>query len=171
MCNAAIMPAGYGIGDHCLFVIDFAELDVIGILRQKVIRPTSRHLNTKIPRVAADYARILEEKVLSHRLIEQMGKAHCKCISKELAIRRLNKLNEELGQYMRYAEKKCRRIKLGRIPFSPEASLWIRRTQVYRPTQVPRRANKEQRQPQTGSTAMPNHRCHVPHHRGNFPPP
>jgi hypothetical protein len=30
------------------------------------------------------------------------------------------------------AEKKCRRIKSGRIPFSPEAALWIWRTQVYR---------------------------------------
>jgi hypothetical protein len=85
-----------------------------------------------MPRVAADYARILEEKVLSHRLIEQMCKAHGKSISNESAIKRLNKLDEELGQYMRYAEKKCRRIKSGHIPFSPGASLWICRTQVYR---------------------------------------
>jgi hypothetical protein len=33
---------------------------------------------------------------------------------------------------MRYAEKRCQKIKSGRIPFSPDASLWIRRTQVYR---------------------------------------
>ena len=33
---------------------------------------------------------------------------------------------------MHKAEKKCRRIKSGRIPFSPEASKWIRRAQVYR---------------------------------------
>jgi hypothetical protein len=32
---------------------------------------------------------------------------------------------------MRHAEKKCWKIKSGRIPFLPEASLWIRRTQVY----------------------------------------
>jgi hypothetical protein len=97
VCNATIMPAGYNIGDHRLFVINFAELDVIGILRQKVIWPTSRHLNTKIPRVAADYARILEEKVLSHRLIERMGKAHRKSISEESVIKHLNKLDKELG--------------------------------------------------------------------------
>jgi len=54
VCNAAIMPAGYGIGDHRLFVIDFAESDVIEISQQKVVRPTSRRLNTKIPRVAAE---------------------------------------------------------------------------------------------------------------------
>jgi hypothetical protein len=123
VCNAAIMPAGYGIGDHRLFVIDFAELDVIGISRQKVVQPTSRRLNTKIPRVAAEYARILEEKVLAHRLIERMGAAHRRSKSKASAIKRLNKVDKELGQYMRYAEKKCRKIKSGRIPFSPEASL------------------------------------------------
>ncbi len=42
VCNAAIMPAGYGIGDNRLFVVDFSEADMIGISRQKVLRPTSR---------------------------------------------------------------------------------------------------------------------------------
>ncbi len=42
VCNAAIMPAGYEIGDHCLFVINFSAADMIGISRQKVTRPTSR---------------------------------------------------------------------------------------------------------------------------------
>jgi hypothetical protein len=85
----------------------------------------------KIPRVAAAYARILEGKVLYHRLIERMGAAHWKSKSRALARRHLNKLDKELGQYMRYAEKKCCKIKSGWIPFSPEASLWICRTQVY----------------------------------------
>jgi hypothetical protein len=111
VCNAAIMPAGYGIGDHRLFVIDCAESDVIGISRRKVVRPTSWHLNTKMPRGAAEYTRILEEKVLTHRLIEQMGRAHQKSKSRASARRRLNKLDMEIGQYMRYAERKCRKIK------------------------------------------------------------
>ncbi len=104
---------------------------MIGISRQKVVHPTSRQLNTKIPRVEADYARVLEEKVLNHRLIERMGTAHRKSKSRALARRRLNKLDKELGQYMHYAEKKCCKIKSGWIPFSPEASLWICWMQVY----------------------------------------
>jgi hypothetical protein len=32
---------------------------------------------------------------------------------------------------MKHCEKGCRKIKSGRIPFSPEASVWIRRKQVY----------------------------------------
>ena len=131
VCNAAIMPVGYGIGDHRLFVIDFFVADMIGISRQKVACPTSRQLNTKIPRMAAAYARILEGKVLSHQSIECMGAAHQKSKSRALARRCLNKLDKELGQYMHYAEKKCCKIKSGWIPFSPEAFLWIRRMQVY----------------------------------------
>ena len=125
------MPAGYGIGDHRLFVINFSVADMIGTSHQKVAHLTSGQLNTKISRVAADYARILEGKVLSHQLIKRMGAAHRKSKSRASTRRRLNKLDKELGQYMRYVEKKCCKIKSGWIPFSPEMSLWIRRMQVY----------------------------------------
>jgi hypothetical protein len=131
VCNAAIMPAGYGIGHPRLFVVDFSEAGMIGISRQKVIHPTSQQLNTKIPRLAATYARVLEEKVISHILIERMGAAHRKSKSRALARRGLNKLDKELGQYMHYAEKKCCKIKSGQIPFSLEAPLWIHWMQVY----------------------------------------
>ncbi len=61
--NAAIMPAGYGIG---LFVIDFASKDIVGTSPPKIVRPASRRLNTKLPRVAAEYSRLLEEKIIEH---------------------------------------------------------------------------------------------------------
>ncbi len=47
--NACIMPAGYGIGDHQLFVIDFQVQDIIGQSQQRIVRSTSCHLNTKLP--------------------------------------------------------------------------------------------------------------------------
>jgi hypothetical protein len=64
VCNVAIMPAGYGIGDHCLFVINFSADDMIGTSHPMVVRPTSQRLNTIIPRVAAENAKILEDKAL-----------------------------------------------------------------------------------------------------------
>jgi hypothetical protein len=76
ICNAAIMPAGFGIGDHRLFVIDMASKDIIGETPWKVIRPASRRLNTKLPCVAAEYSRLLEGMIIKHRLIERVGKAH-----------------------------------------------------------------------------------------------
>ncbi len=78
VCNASIMPAGYGIKDHRLFVIDFASSNVIGKMAPKVVRAASQQLNTKIPRAAAEYARILKEKIIQCRLIERVSKAHTK---------------------------------------------------------------------------------------------
>jgi hypothetical protein len=40
-------------------------------------------------------------------------------------------IDEEGKAYMHRAEKICRKIKCCCIPFSPEASIWIRRVQVY----------------------------------------
>jgi hypothetical protein len=65
VCNASIMPAGYGISDHQLFIIDFASRDIIGNMPPKVVRAPSQRLNTKIPQAAAGYARILKEKSLN----------------------------------------------------------------------------------------------------------
>ena len=129
--NACIMPAGYGIGDHRLFVIDLCETDITGKHRPAVVRPMSRKLITKIPGVANRYNEILESSIIKHRLIEKLGRAY-RTKSKRRCQRRLNKIDVEATLYMRHAEKKCRRFKSGRISFSPEASMWIRRTQTYR---------------------------------------
>jgi hypothetical protein len=56
VCNASIMPAGYVIGNHRLFAIGFVSSDIIGTTPTKVIQASSIRLNTKIPRVAAEYA-------------------------------------------------------------------------------------------------------------------
>ncbi len=129
VCNAAIMPAGYGIGDHRLFVINFASKDIIGTNPPKIICPASRRLNTKLPHVAAEYSRLLEEKIIGHCLMKRVGKAHVSSRSRWTFTRHLNCLDKDLGDYMRYAKKNCRKIKSGRIPFSPEALLWICQTQ------------------------------------------
>ncbi len=44
--NVAIMPAGYGIGDPRLFVVDFLMMDMIGKSPPKIVRPAFRRLNT-----------------------------------------------------------------------------------------------------------------------------
>jgi hypothetical protein len=51
---------------------------------------------------------------------------------KEAISKQLHKLDKEGEEYMKHAEKKCQKLKSGRIPFSPEASLWIWQSQVYR---------------------------------------
>lgn len=130
--GACIMPAGFGIGDHRLFVLDILTSSIVGDQSHRIVRPKARRLNTKIPGVASAYRSRLEKAIIKHRIIERLGNAHDNAIDNCDAARQINAIDNECGQYMASAEKKCRKIKSGRIPFSPEAALWIQQCQVYR---------------------------------------
>jgi hypothetical protein len=46
--HACIIPSGYGVGDHWLFVVDFQEGSLIGEAPFQIKRFTSQRLNTKM---------------------------------------------------------------------------------------------------------------------------
>ena len=73
---ACIMPVGYGVGDHRLFIIDFLKSCLVGVIPPSIFRSTARRLNLRIPAAAKDYSDIFEHLVLEHKLIEHLGKAH-----------------------------------------------------------------------------------------------
>ena len=127
------MPAGYGVGNHWLFVVDFLTSSVIGHSPPSIIRSAARRLNTKIPGTGKAYSDRLDTLLEGHSLSNKLISAHNCSAVKEIVKEQVDKIDDESKQYMRCAEKKCRRIKSGKIPFSPESSLWIRRCQVYRP--------------------------------------
>jgi hypothetical protein len=130
--SACVMPVRFGVGDHRLFVVNFATTTLVGSGLTTVARPALRRLNTKISGCADRYNRSLHRNILCHRLLEGMVEAASLGDSNEVLAKTLNKLDQEGEAYMKHAEKKCRRLKSGWIPFSPEALLWIRQGQVYR---------------------------------------
>jgi len=130
--NACIMPAGYGIGDHRLFVINMHTSSLIGTASPRARRASSRRLNNRLPHVAKKYAASLEANIIRHRLIEKLGNAHTHGQDKEDTQNRINRVDKEGGQYMTHAERNCRKLKSGRICFSPESVIWIKREQIYR---------------------------------------
>jgi hypothetical protein len=129
--NACVMPVGFGVGDHQLFVIDFATTTLVGSGTTTVVRPALRRLNTKIYGCADWYNKSLCWNILRHQLLEQMVVAALSGAPKDDLALTLNKLDREGEAYIKYMEKKCRWLKSGRIPFSPEALLWICQCQVY----------------------------------------
>ena len=71
------MPAGFGVGDHRLFVVDFQEASLVGNAPFRIKRFASCCLNTKVSRGATPkYLKLLEENLLRHRLIERLGCLH-----------------------------------------------------------------------------------------------
>jgi hypothetical protein len=132
MAGTCIMPAGYRIGDHCLFVIDFMASLLIGTSPKRIVRPQTRRLNCKILGAVEQYNKRLEEKILRHRLIEQLGQVHVSDIPQWEKKQQLDKIDAEGRNYMKNSEKRCWKIKAGRIPFSPKAAKLIWRVQVYK---------------------------------------
>ncbi len=127
------MPVGYGVGDHRLFVVGFAMALLVGAgCLQQIIRSALRRLNTRIAGCALRYNNASRQNILRHRLLKRMVAIATFDQPKTDIAKALNKLDKEGEAYMKHAEKKCHRLKSGHIPFSPEASLWIRQRQVYR---------------------------------------
>jgi hypothetical protein len=129
--GACVMPAGYGVGDHRLFQIDFKLESIVGLAPPKIVRAAARRLNTKIPGVAERYNKELEQLYVRHKVNSRLVAADDPMVPKEVVKERVDKIDAEMKQFRKRAEKKCRKLKSGRIPFTPEASIWIRRKQVY----------------------------------------
>ena len=104
--NACVMPAGYGIGDHRLFVVDIVSSSLIGENPIHIQWPAARRLNTRLPNVAEQYTSIYKEKVIRHQLIERLAEADKEGIGDVEATLMIKKIDKESGQYMQHAEKK-----------------------------------------------------------------
>ncbi len=130
--NVCAMPIGYGVGDHQAFIMDISILSMVGRNPQPIKRLTARRLNTRIPRCAETYNRILENQVRHHRIIDRLNKVHQQGGTPETIQKKLDSIDNTVAQLMHRAKKHCRKLKSGRIPFSPEAAMWIKRTLCYR---------------------------------------
>jgi hypothetical protein len=131
IANACVMPAGYGIGDHRMFIVDIHTSSLVGDGPPRERRAASRRLNTRLPHVAKKYIENLESNLKRHRLIEKLGEAHMTGTSREDVQGKVTKVDKDSLQFMKHAAKKCRKLKNGRICFSPESVIWIKREQIY----------------------------------------
>jgi hypothetical protein len=117
--HTCVMPAGFGVGDHRMFIIDFQESSMVGAAPFRIQQFTSRRLNTKVSSGPTQkYVERLEANIAKHCLVEKLGILHTQ-YSKRRLQRELNKLNQQSCDFMLNVEKKCCCIKSGRIPFSP----------------------------------------------------
>ncbi len=94
--HACVMPVGYGVGDHWLFVVDFQEGSLIGEAPFQIKRFTSQWLNTKVSSGAIQkYLSGLENSLDCHHLIECLGQLHTTQKSKCAFCKGLKKLDKQ----------------------------------------------------------------------------
>ena len=126
-----VMLAGYGVGYHGLFVLEFLTYYLIGQTPPQIISYRAMQLNNKISLTKDNYTNVMENLLLSHCLTEQMFASHNANSSIVMVKEIIDIIDQEDVQYMHHAERKCRHTKPGRINVSPDSSIWIRRCQVY----------------------------------------
>jgi hypothetical protein len=76
IANICIMPFGYGVGNHRLYVLDITFESLIGKRPTNIVRPASRRLNSKIPLCVDAYNKSLEDNIVRHCLIEELHEVH-----------------------------------------------------------------------------------------------
>jgi hypothetical protein len=114
--NACVMPVGFGVGDHRMFVIDLATPTLVGSGTTTVVRPAVRRLNTKIHGCADRYNESLRQNILRHRLLERMVALASSGASKPELVQTLNKLDQEGEACMKHAEKNTAGLSLAGFP-------------------------------------------------------
>jgi hypothetical protein len=149
------MPFRYGIGDHRAYVLDIPLEELVGENPIKIVRPAGRRLNSKLPGCNKAYVKSLEDNIVAHRLLERLHDAHTGEYSDSERAKKVIIIDKEGKAYMRHAKKICRKLKCCRIPFSPEAALWIRRVKnILLTSQISQGKTQEQRKSKTGREAM-----------------
>ncbi len=124
--NACIMPFGYGVGNHRAFILDIPLQSLIGVNPMRIVRPASRHLNSRKSGCGNAYITSLESNIIQHCLIKRLHDIHTGGYTTEERARKVITIDKEGKAYMRHTEKICHKIKSCRIPFLPEAAIWIR---------------------------------------------
>ena len=93
--GACVMPAGYRIGDHRLFLLDFLTSSLIGQDPPKIVRASARRLNTNIPSGEIYYINRLEELTTKHKIVERVGQVQENSTLKASLKIKLDKIDEE----------------------------------------------------------------------------
>ena len=121
---------GESLSDHRPIWIDFDKSSVIG--GKAPLKPTfaARRLKTQDPRIVARYKKRLHEILQQHQVL-QRSRALMNSISPT------GMTNEQIKEYealdkcktlaMKIAEKECRKLKMGEIPWSPKLQRMRRR--------------------------------------------
>ncbi len=105
--NACVMPFGYGVRDHCAFILDVAIKSLIGMDPVKIVRPVGRRLNSRLAGCCKAYIESFEANIARHCRLEQLYNAHTGALSDKDRAMKIMMINEEGKAYKRRVEKIC----------------------------------------------------------------
>ena len=116
------LPFDYFSSDQRGLWIDINYTKVFGFLTDKSVRPNARRLKTNDVHVVWKWQQIYSDYLEEYELIRRQFKLEYSIQGRILApsqIKEYNTIVRLRTDRMRRAENKCRKLKIGNVPFSP----------------------------------------------------
>ena len=116
---ACFLPFFFGVGDHQAILLDIPQHSLIGGTIHQISKPTARRLQCNRSEVQQKYANNLEIYCAKHRIQKKIYSLFMPIFpaTKETT-RVMEVIDKVLTEGMISAEKKCRKIRAGAVPFS-----------------------------------------------------
>jgi hypothetical protein len=120
-----LLPSRVGVGDHRVFVLDFASEPILGHVFPQVIPLARRLLNCASDKIRNNYIAVLNQLSNRHLMFKKMlcidrASEH---LSPAIVQLHMNKVDMELEQFMKLAEMDSHKYKCNNIKWSPYSSV------------------------------------------------
>ena len=108
--------------DHRALWLDIDKQSALGVLPPDIEQFKARKLKTTDPRIVQKYNHVLEEEFSRHNVYHRALKLynHCQVNPPADVYAEYDKLDRIREKCMKKAERKCRKLHMGGVPWSPE---------------------------------------------------
>ena len=118
--RACFLPFFFCIGDHRGILIDVYQSSIVGDKILQIERPYARRLRCNKKENVTKYNDCLAIYCKRHKVLEKLfSLLPAMPLVPDTLKEEMNKIDKVLGDGMKFAEKKCRKLKMGEVPYSP----------------------------------------------------
>ena len=118
------LEVGEGIGDHRPIYVDIPNKLLLGEHIFKIQRPEIRRLTCDQPKVVDKFVHLLRKQMKHQKIFDAYNKLAEVYNNDEAQddefLEKLNKVDRSMTNAIRYAEKRCRKLTMGGVPYTPE---------------------------------------------------
>jgi hypothetical protein len=120
--------------DHRMGILELTCSSLLGENLLDIVRPSARRLSTQNPQAKQQYTRLLSAHLENHLVLPELHDlyGHLGTRLTEPQQTRLTQLDKVRLEGMQYAEKRCRKLRMGAIDFSPYVNDLYDRKQLHR---------------------------------------
>ena len=129
MCSAAsLLPCNVGIGNHHIFIMDISSESILGTIFTRIILASRCLLNCKSNNIKNSYRAVLNQLSNRHLIFQKLlvTDRASENISLAALQLRMNKIDREIEQFMKSAERDSHKFKQNNIEWSPITRVWLR---------------------------------------------